>query len=86
VAGIYDRTAKIIEKINPDKFAAIAPELGGSDGTDVTGGMADKVANMLALIQAVPELEIRIFSGKVAGQVEAALLGYKTPRTLIFWK
>ncbi len=92
VAGIYDRTGKIIEKITPDTFAAIprsgsltgiAPELGGSDGADVTGGMADKVAKMLALIQELPELEIRIFSGKVPGEVEATLLGYKTPGTLI---
>ena len=83
VAGIYDRTGKIIEKITPENFAAIAPELGGSDGTDVTGGMADKVAKMLALVQELPDLEIRIFSGKFAGEVEATLLGYKTPGTLI---
>lgn len=83
VAGIYDRTGKIIEKITPDNFEAITPELGGSDGTDVTGGMADKVAKMLALIQELPDLEVRIFSGKIPGEVEAALLGYKTPGTLI---
>jgi len=83
VAGIYDRTGKIIEKITPDNFDAIAPELGGSDGTDVTGGMADKVAKMLALIQELPDLEVRIFSGKVVGQIEATLLDYKTPGTLI---
>ncbi len=83
VPGIYARTGKIIDKITPDTFEAIAPELGGSDGTDVTGGMADKVAKMLALIQQLPDLEIRIFSGKIPGEVEAALLGYKTPGTLI---
>lgn len=79
VAGIYDRSGQMIEKITPDNFA----ELGAADGIDVTGGMADKVAKMLALVQELPNLEIRIFSGKVATQVEAALLGDQTPGTLI---
>lgn len=83
VAGIYDRSGQMISKITPDNFEAIAPELGPADGIDVTGGMADKVARMLALVQELPSLEIRIFSGKVATQVEAALLGDQTPGTLI---
>ena len=83
VAGIYDRTGNIIEKITPGNFEAIAPELGGSDGTDVTGGMADKVAKMIKLVQQFPNLEIRIFSGRTPGQLEATLLGNATPGTLL---
>jgi isopentenyl phosphate kinase len=83
VAGISDRTGQIIEKITPDNFEAIAPELRGYNGTDVTGGMADKVAKMLDLVQKLPNLEIRIFSGKVPGELEAALLGYNNSGTLI---
>lgn len=83
VEGIYDRPGKIIEKITPDNLAAIAPELGGSHGTDVTGGMADKVMQMLKLVQELRGLEIRIFSGTIPGQLEATLLGKETPGTLI---
>jgi len=83
VAGIYDRTGKTIEKITPATFEAIAPEIGGSDGTDVTGGMADKVAQMIQLVTELPNLEIRIFSGMIPGQLQATLIGQDTPGTLI---
>lgn len=83
VAGIYDRTGSIIEKITPENFEAIAPELGLSHGTDVTGGMASKVQQMLELVQDLPSLEIRIFSGTIPGQLQATLLGSATPGTLI---
>lgn len=47
----------------------------GSAATDVTGGMADKVANALSMMQTVPGLEVRIFSGAEPGAIRAALLG-----------
>ena len=47
--------------------------LGASAAPDVTGGMASKVAEMLALAREVPGLEILIFSGEVSGNVYAAL-------------
>jgi len=49
--------------------------LKGSRARDVTGGMADKVAEALALSASLPDLEIRVFSGEVPGQVLSALLG-----------
>jgi isopentenyl phosphate kinase len=57
--------------------------LAGSHTADVTGGMASKVREMLALAREVPGIEIRIFSGEATGRVRATLLGEATPGTLI---
>lgn len=57
--------------------------LTGSHAADVTGGMASKVREMLALARQVPEVEIRIFSGDTLGLVRAALTGAARPGTLI---
>jgi isopentenyl phosphate kinase len=64
-----------IEKITPASFAALAGGIGGSHGTDVTGGMRSKVQEMVQLVQEVPDLSVQIFSGEEAGNVEAALKG-----------
>lgn len=47
----------------------------GSEHTDVTGGMADKVKQAFALLKIDPTLEIRIFSAEGQGTLQAALLG-----------
>ncbi len=47
----------------------------GSAATDVTGGMADKVRQAMALAHLLPGLEVRIFSGEVPGTVARALAG-----------
>jgi isopentenyl phosphate kinase len=57
--------------------------LTGSHAADVTGGMAGKVREMLALARDLPGVEIRIFSGEAVGLVRAALTGEATPGTLI---
>jgi isopentenyl phosphate kinase len=56
--------------------------LGGSGATDVTGGMAGKVREALALAASIPGLEVRIFSGVEPGAVRLAILGGE-PGTLI---
>ena len=73
--GVYDENKALIPTITPANYAAIAPALRGSRGTDVTGGMASKVEGMLALIAAHPDLTIRIFSGMETGNVTALLTG-----------
>ncbi len=83
VEGVLDASGSLIPCITPDSLAAIETALGGSHGTDVTGGMAAKVRQMVELAQRVPGLEIRIFGGTTPGQIEAALLGQITPGTLI---
>jgi isopentenyl phosphate kinase len=75
------RTSPII-KITPSNFKEVAHRVGGSHGPDVTGGMKSKVAEMLSLVQSVPGLTVRIFSGEEDGNVRAAL-GGKAVGTLI---
>lgn len=47
VDGVYDESGAVIDRI--DDFDAVADALGGSDATDVTGGMAGKVRTLLEL-------------------------------------
>nr|WP_256413217.1 isopentenyl phosphate kinase [Halorubrum rubrum] len=47
VPGVLDEEGSVIERI--DSFEAVADALGASDATDVSGGMAAKVAELLAL-------------------------------------
>ncbi|MFH1186068.1 MAG: isopentenyl phosphate kinase [Chloroflexota bacterium] len=64
-----------IDKITPATFSSIADKIGGSHGADVTGGMRSKVAEMLALVQAVPGLAVQIFSGEIRGNIRKAIAG-----------
>ncbi len=77
-AGVYDVKGKIIPIISPENFETIRPALGGSRGTDVTGGMATKVESMLELVKRQPNLQIRVFSGLVPDSVEKGLAGEST--------
>ena len=47
VDGVYDADGAVIDRI--DDFDSVADALGGSDATDVTGGMAGKVRTLLDL-------------------------------------
>lgn len=76
--GVLDNQGKVIPIISPDNFASIRPLLGGSRGTDVTGGMAGKVASMLELVERQTDLQIRVFSGLIPGAIEKALSGDST--------
>lgn len=72
--GVYNEFGVTIPLITPDNFEQIKSALGGSRGTDVTGGMASKVRAMLDLTQAHPGLAILIFSGLTEGNITQALL------------
>lgn len=74
-AGVLDEQGQVIPRISHANYEAIAPALGGSRGTDVTGGMASKVQGMLDLVDRHPALSIRIFSGLDPGAVAAVLAG-----------
>ncbi|GIV83149.1 MAG: uridylate kinase [Candidatus Roseilinea sp.] len=65
----------IIPRITPLNWDAVRGNVGGSRGADVTGGMASKVRDMLALVAAHPTTIVRIFSGLVEGNVTRALRG-----------
>ncbi len=83
VKGVYDVNGTLVPRITPGSLEKVAEALGGSGGTDVTGGMASKVRAMIKLVQRVPGLEVRIFGGTIPGQVRAALLGEISPGTLL---
>ncbi len=77
-AGVYAGKAKtVIPHIDRATLARLEREgvLGGRPGADVTGGMRGKVRRMLALAEALPGVEIRIFSGAEPGAVARALRG-----------
>lgn len=65
-----------------DHGALATIRLEGAKDTDVTGGMASKVHQALDLACALPDAEVRIFSGMRTGLVKEALLG-DSPGTLI---
>ena len=71
--GVYDQSGQVIPAISRANYVEIEAALGGSRGTDVTGGMASKVQSMLALIDQFPQLSIRIFSGLEAGNLGQTL-------------
>ncbi|NDJ61210.1 MAG: isopentenyl phosphate kinase family protein [Chloroflexi bacterium] len=83
VDGVYDQAGQVIPSITPQALPQVERALGGSAGTDVTGGMATKVRDMVALVQAEPRLTIRICSGLVPGLLQATLLGSAAPGTRI---
>jgi len=65
----------IREEITPEDLPTLGESLSASASPDVTGGMEEKVKEMLTLIQLRPHLEVLIFSGMEAGQLGRALTG-----------
>lgn len=78
----YPTCTQIIKSITTKNIGDITDSLSGSASTDVTGGMAAKVTEMLALTQEIPSLKISIFSGKESGIVTKALAGETLGTTL----
>jgi len=83
VDGVYGLDGAVIPLITPATLPAVEQALGGSSGTDVTGGMETKVRDMVALTQQVAGLAIRIFSGRDPDLLTAALTDRAQPGTLI---
>lgn len=75
LAGYGAPDARVIDRITPANWAELRAGVGASRGADVTGGMAAKVGDMLALCQTRPGLEAVIFSGLEPGAIARALLG-----------
>lgn len=78
----FPRRTQILPLITPQNFATTANTLQGSTAPDVTGGMIDKVENMLKLATIIPGFEALIFSGDRPGLVFQALMG-ASPGTVI---
>jgi isopentenyl phosphate kinase len=76
-AGVYASMSdrRVLPRITPASWAEQRVGVGASRGADVTGGMASKVQDMLALVTTHPGLDVRIFSGLEPGAVRRALEG-----------
>lgn len=83
VDGVLDDHQTVIPKITTETLPQIEGLLGGSHGTDVTGGMETKVRDMVSLAQVVPGLQIRIFNGTRPALLYRALVEEESPGTLI---
>lgn len=82
-AGVLDADGSVIPEITPSNVRDYSDVMGGSAGTDVTGGMLTKVTDMLSLVQRFNELTIRVMKGNEAGLLQTALSGTGQPGTLI---
>jgi isopentenyl phosphate kinase len=73
-ADFPDNT-RLLSEITPKSYLQIEAGLRSSAAIDVTGGMADKVHQVMSLVEAFPGLKASIFSGETPGHVRLALLG-----------
>lgn len=80
-AGVYARPPvpgapppPLLEEITPDLWRTVRTGVGGSHGTDVTGGMSAKVEEALALAARLPTTSLRIASGDHPGVLKSLLL------------
>jgi isopentenyl phosphate kinase len=83
VAGVYDQQGQVIPEITLNNAEQYRASLGGSEGTDVTGGMLTKVTDMLALVERFPELQVYIIDGTRPEPLRALLQGGDSIGTLI---
>ncbi|MGC8856835.1 MAG: isopentenyl phosphate kinase [Anaerolineae bacterium] len=77
-AGVWEdfpQRTRLLPRLTPTSYEAMRRGIGNAQGVDVTGGMAAKVQQMLALVQEFPELEAQIFSAEAPGKLLRALEG-----------
>lgn len=65
----YPACTRLLPLITPDTFAKEASTIGDSASVDVTGGMLEKVRQMLALAAKRPDVQVVIFSGARPGNL-----------------
>jgi isopentenyl phosphate kinase len=81
VDGVYTKDplthpdAELIEDIDRTNWEEVEAMLGGSHGTDVTGGMFSKVREMYRLTLAMPPMQAIIMSAEKPGNLELLLKG-----------
>ena len=74
VPGVLDSAGDVIPRITPGTLPTFQSALDGSSGVDVTGGMADKVAQMVELVRSYPDIHSHLFSGTAPGMLARVLL------------
>ncbi len=72
--GVLDINGQVVPLISDENFDLVAPAIGASRGTDVTGGMVSKVLAMLDFVRAFPTSRVRIFSGLQTKNLMQALV------------
>jgi isopentenyl phosphate kinase len=72
--GVLDTKGQVVNRITPDTVSALDAALRGAQETDVTGGMAAKVAHMVTLVEELEDLTVHILTGMEPGLVEWALV------------
>ena len=72
--GVFDLEKQVISTITAETINDVESALGGSRGTDITGGMASKVHGMLGLVATYPKMQIRIFSGLIEDELRNILI------------
>lgn len=80
--GVWDADKNIIPEITMENWGKIKGNVGGSSGTDVTGGMLHKVEESLAIAGKFG-IKTWIVSGKIKGRLEKALHGERVPGTVV---
>jgi isopentenyl phosphate kinase len=71
----FPANTHLLPEITPANFARVEAGLKGSLATDVTGGMLDKVRQVMAMVSVEPALRAFIFTGDIPGNVRRSLLG-----------
>jgi len=71
----YPACSRLYKEITPANREDLGDRVNPSEAIDVTGGMGDKVHQMLDLISSSPPLEAVIFSGAEPGNIQRALAG-----------
>lgn len=79
--GIYDPTGATIESVDGASFERVRGMIGGTDGTDVTGGMLLRLETARGL--AKRGIESWIVDGTIPGLLAAALGGDHVPGTRV---
>ena len=71
----FPACTRLYQSISLTERQHLKDKISSSAATDVTGGMGDKVNQMLDLISTLPNLEALIFSGEESVQLKQALAG-----------
>ena len=79
VPGVLDAEGRVIPRITAADLPQLRNALRGASGVDVTGGMADKVARMVELVENHPATTVHLLSGMVAGLLSKALADPTVP-------
>jgi len=80
--GVWDANKNIISEITSESWGKFNGSVGGSAGTDVTGGMFHKVEESLSIANKYG-IRTWIISGKVEGRLKNTLRGKRVPGTVV---